>query len=125
VVSYFTNRYDNLVVLTGVACGIAVIMVMAAYLKITGKPIIDRSRLTPEEIEYEKEYPLWKALMPWLLLIVMVLAINLPKGVFDYFYRTLKLPITGLTANGAPLDTRAMCKRIPGFSSLLLRPFQL
>lgn len=107
VVSYFTNRYDNLVVLTGVACGIAVIMVMAAYLKITGKPIIDRSRLTSEEIEYEKQYPLWKALMPWLLLIVMVLAINLPKGLFDYFYRTLKLPITGLTANGAPLDTRA------------------
>ena len=66
VVSYFTNRYDNLVVLTGVACGIAVIMVMAAYLKVTGKPIIDRSRLTPEEINYEKEYPLWKALMPWL-----------------------------------------------------------
>jgi lactate permease len=108
VVSYFTNRYDNLVVLTGVACGIAVILVMAGYLKATGKPLIDRSRLTPEEIEYEKQYPLWKALMPWILLIVFILVLNLPKDVFNYLYRTLKLPINGLTADGKPLDTRAL-----------------
>jgi lactate permease len=108
VVSYFTNRFDNLVVLTGVACGIAVIFVMAGYLKITGKPLIDRTRLTAEELKYEKEYPLWKALMPWILLIVMILALNLPKDVFNYLYRTLKLPINGLTADGKPLDTRAL-----------------
>lgn len=108
VVSYFTNRYDNLVVLTGVACGIAVILVMAGFLKITGKPVIDRSKLTLEELEYEKKYPLWKALMPWILLIVMILALNLPKDVFNFLYRTLKLPINGLTANGSPLDTRAL-----------------
>jgi len=108
VVAYFTNQYDNLVVLTGVACGIAVILVMSGYLKLTGKPIIDRSRLTPEELKYEKEYPLWKALMPWILLIVMILALNLPKDVFNFLYRTMKLPITGLTANGSPLDTRAL-----------------
>lgn len=108
VVSYFTNRYDNLVVLTGVACGIAVILVMAGFLKITGKPVIDRSKLTLDELEYEKKYPLWKALMPWILLIVMILALNLPKDVFNFLYRTLKLPINGLTANGSPLDTRAL-----------------
>lgn len=108
VVSYFTNRYDNLVVLTGVACGIAVILVMAGFLKITGKPVIDRSKLTLEELEYEKKYPLWKALMPWILLIVMILALNLPKDIFNFLYRTLKLPINGLTANGSPLDTRAL-----------------
>ncbi len=108
VVSYFTNRYDNLVVLTGVACGIAVIMVMAGFLKITGKPVIDRSKLTPEELEYEKTYPLWKALMPWILLILMILVLNLPKDVFNFLYRTMKMPINGLTANGSPLDTRAL-----------------
>lgn len=108
VVAYFTNQFDNLVVLTGVACGISVILVMAGYLKVTGKPLIDRSRLTPEELKYEKEYPLWRALMPWILLIVMILALNLPKDVFNFLYRTMKLPITGLTANGSPLDTRAL-----------------
>jgi lactate permease len=108
LVSYFTNRVDNLVVLTGVLCGIAVIITMALYLKITGKKIIDRSRLTPEEKEYEKKYPLWKALMPWILLIVLILCLNIPKESFTYLYRTLKLPIIGLTATGAPLDTRAL-----------------
>jgi lactate permease len=106
VVAYFTNRFDNLVVLTGVMCGIAVIAVMVLFLKAKGMKVIDKSRLSAEELEYEKSYPLWKALMPWLLLIVMILALNLPKDVFDYLYRTLKLPVTGLCADGKPLDTR-------------------
>jgi lactate permease len=108
VVAYFTNRFDNFVVLTGVLCGIAVILVMALYLKATGCKVIDRTLLTQEEIEYEKMFPLWKALMPWILLIALILALNVPKDMFNYLYRTLKLPITGLTADGKPLDTRAL-----------------
>ena len=108
IVAFFTNQYDNLVVLTGIVCGVAVIIVMAFYLIATGKKIIDRSRLTPEEIAYEKTYPLWKALMPWILLIVLILALNVPKDMFNYLYRTMKLPIMGLTADGKPLDTRAL-----------------
>jgi len=108
VVSFFTNRYDNLVVLTGIFCGLAVILTMALYLKITGKKIIDKSKLTQEELDYEKSYPLWKAATPWMLLIVMVLALNVPKDIFNYLYKTLTLPIMGLTANGKPLDTRAL-----------------
>jgi len=108
VVSYFSNQYDNLVVLTGVLCGLAVILAMAVYLSVTGRKIIDKSRLTQEELDYEKQYPLWKALMPWILLVVAILALNTPKDIFDYLYRTLKMPILGLTADGRPLDTRAL-----------------
>lgn len=108
VVSYFTNRYDNMVVLTGVLCGISVIIAMIAYLKLSGKKVIDKSRLSKEELDYEKEYPLWKALSPWVILIVLILALNIPKPVFNFLYRELKLPIMNLTANGAPLDTRAL-----------------
>ncbi len=108
IVSYFTNQYDNMVVLTGILCGTAVIIVMAAYLALTGKKIIDKSKLSAQDLEYEKQYPLWKALMPWVLLIVCILALNIPKDIFNYLYRTLKLPITGLCADGKPLDTRAL-----------------
>ncbi len=108
VVAYFTNRHDNFVVLTGILCGLAVIIAMAAYLAATGKKIIDRSALTPEERAYEKAYPLWKALSPWLILVALILALNMPQTVFDYLYRTLKMPILGLTADGRPLDTRAL-----------------
>ncbi len=107
-VSYVTNRYDNLVVLTGVLCGLAVIAAMVIFLRATGRRLIDKSRLTPEELDYEKTYSLWRALSPWLILVLLILALNVPKDVFNFLYRELRLPINGLTANGAPLDTRAL-----------------
>lgn len=108
LVSYVTNRYDNLVVLTGILCGLAVILAMVIYLKVTGKKLIDKSQLTPEELAFEKTYSLWRALSPWLILVLLILALNVPKDVFNYLYREMKLPINGLTANGAPLETRAL-----------------
>lgn len=99
IISYFTNRVENLVVLTGVLCGIGVILAMVLYLVITGKKVIDKSKLTDEEREYEKNHSLWKALMPWILLVVLILALNIPKPIFNYLYRTLLLPINGLAAN--------------------------
>lgn len=107
VVAYFTNRVDNLVTLTGVLCGIAVILAMALYLKLTGKKLFDRSKLTDEEKVYEKQYPLWKALSPWAILIGLILALNLPKPVYDFLYN-LNLPINGVLANGKGIPTRAL-----------------
>ncbi len=107
VVAYFTNKVDNLVTLTGVLCGLAVILVMALYLKLTGKKIIDRSKLTDEEKAFEKEYPLWKALSPWIILIGLILALNLPKPIYDFLYN-LKLPINGIAVDGKGITTRAL-----------------
>ena len=107
VVAYFTNRVDNLVTLTGVLCGLAVILTMALYLKLTGKKIFDRSKLTDEEKKYEKEYPLWKALSPWAILIGLILALNLPKPVYDYLFN-LNLPINGILVTGKGINTKAL-----------------
>lgn len=127
VVSYFTNRVENMVVLTGIICGLAVIIVMALYLKLGGKKVIDKSHLTVEELEYEKKYPLWKALTPWILLIVLILALNLPKASFNYLYKTLALPIKGLTADGSPLATRALWQAYTWIfvSTILAIPFMM
>ncbi|MGI6123395.1 MAG: L-lactate permease [Acetivibrionales bacterium] len=108
VVAYFTNKVENLVVLTGIICGIAVIIAMVIYLIVTGKKVIDKSRLSAEELAYEKEYPLWKALMPWIILIAVILALNIPKPLFDLLYRKLTMPIMGIAANGSPIATRAL-----------------
>lgn len=107
-VSYFTNKEDRLVVLTGIMCGAAVIIAMVIYLKATGKKVIDKSRLTPEELEYEKKYSLWKAVTPWGLLIILILALNIPTEMFNYLYRQVTLPIAGLSADGKPIMTRAL-----------------
>ncbi|MCX7924067.1 MAG: L-lactate permease [Clostridia bacterium] len=108
IVSYFTNKVDRLVVLTGIMCGAAVILAMVIYLIATGKKVIDKSKLTAEELEYEKKYPLWKALTPWALLIIVILILNVPTQIFNTLYRVHTLPITGLTADGKPILTRAL-----------------
>jgi lactate permease len=108
LVSYFSNKVDRLVVLTGILCGAAVILAMVLYLIATGKKVIDKSKLTTEELEYEKKYPLWKALTPWALLIVLILVLNVPTSIFNTLYRTFTLPIMGLTADGKPILTRAL-----------------
>ena len=108
VVAYFTNRYDNLVVLTGVLCGIAVIITMTIWLCLRYGKVFDKSMLTTEELAYEQEYPLWKALSPWIILIILILILNVPAQNFNYLYRILKLPISGITANGSAIDTRAL-----------------
>jgi lactate permease len=124
-VSSLTNRYDNLVVLTGVLCGIAVILAMGIYLMITGKPVIDQRRLTSEELALAKGYPLWRAVMPWAMLVVLILILNVPQELFTWLYRTMKLPIIGLTADGKPLDTRALWQAYTWIlvSTLLALPF--
>ena len=106
IISYFTSKVDNLVVLTGVFCGVGVILAMLLYLKVTGKKIIDKGSLTEEELRYEKEYPLLKALSPWILLIGIILVLNVPQNIFNQLYRVLLFPINGLSADGAAISTR-------------------
>lgn len=101
VVSYFTNKVDNLVPLTGVICGVAVILTMALYLKLTGKKIFVRKNLSREDLTCEKSMPLWKALMPWGLLIILVLVLNLPQEIFKVLYRDWLFPIKDLAVGPA------------------------
>jgi len=106
IVAFFTNRVNSTVVLTGIFCGLAVILTMVIYLLVTGKKIIDKSKLTKEERAYEKKYPLWKAFMPWSILIVLVVFVNLKF--FNEIYNKMLFNITNLTANKAPISTRLL-----------------
>lgn len=108
VVSYFSNKYDNLVVLTGVLCGIAVIIAMVMLLLALGKKVFDKSKLSVEEIAYERQYSLWRALTPWIILVAFILILNVPKDMFNFLYRVVKLPVAGITADGSAIDTRAL-----------------
>ena len=105
-VSLVSNRIDNLVPLTGFLCGLAVIAVLALFLKLTGHKFIDKSILTEEEKKCEKQLPLWKAFMPWILLIVLVLFLNLNKDIFNTLYYKWLFPIKGVSADGSGIATR-------------------
>ncbi len=73
-------------VLTGVFAGLATVLVMLLYLKLLGKPIVDKTNLTEDEVEYAKNYSLLKALSPWLILIVASFLVNFYKPIFEYLF---------------------------------------
>lgn len=84
------------VVLTGVIAGAATIMVMVLYLKILGKPIIDRSILSDDEKAVEKGMSLWIAISPWIILVAASFAVNFYAPWFDLLYRKLAMPVSVL-----------------------------
>ncbi len=82
------------VVLTGVVAGMCTILMMLVYLKVTGQPIIDRSRLSKEDRQIEKEMFLLKALSPWLILISILLVINFYQPIFNLLFNVIATPIS-------------------------------
>ena len=84
----------KLIPLTGIAAGLVVILVMMAYLKLRGLPLLDRSILTPGDLAEERRISLPRALSPWLILVVFALLINLPQLPFyELTFKRLEMPI--------------------------------
>lgn len=86
--------FSSGIVLTGVIAGANTILVMLIYLKILGKPIIDRSNLTTDEINIEKEVSLIKALSPWIILIASLLIVNFYTPLHTLLFEKLELPVS-------------------------------
>ena len=94
------------VVLTGVIAGFFTMLVMLLYLKLAGKPIIDRSHLAQSDLDVEKEMTLIRALSPWIILIAVSFAINFYPPWFDLLYKVLAMPISLIP--GQPVKTRML-----------------
>jgi lactate permease len=94
------------VVLTGVMAGFSTMVVMLLYLKLRGKPIIDRSHLTEDDFRVEEEMSLATALSPWVILIIASFAINFYPPWFDLLYRTVDMPVS--VVPGQILKTRML-----------------
>jgi len=94
--------------LTGVVAGIGVVLIMLLYLKISGKPIIDRSKMTPGDKDCEggMRFPL--AVLPWILLIVFSVFTNYDKiGLYDILFKDLSMPIS-IIPGGKPILMRVL-----------------
>jgi lactate permease len=98
-------NYIRLTLLTGVAAGIGVIVIMMVYLKIRGKPVFNRDKLTPEDKTVEGEMSLLKAFSPWILLVLFSIIINIPGPVKDFLFTTLSLPVNVIPGT-KPISTR-------------------
>ena len=82
------------VVLTGVMAGFSTMVVMLLYLKLLGKPIIDRTHLTEEDLKVERDMSLIRALSPWIILIAASFAINFYTPWFDLLYKKISMAVS-------------------------------
>ncbi len=84
---------DGLVPLTGLFAGLFTCIVMLLLAKIMKIKIFDRSNLTEEDIKVEQSMPLWKAFMPWTILVILCGITNLIPQVYEFLFTTLSMPI--------------------------------
>jgi lactate permease len=95
----------GMVTLTGIAAGLGVVLVMVAYLKVTGRPLVDRSGLTDDDLAAERRLPLSAAVSPWIVLTVVSLLVNAPfLPFFDLTFTRLAMPVEIIP--GAPEKVR-------------------
>ena len=91
----------GLVPITGVVAGAAVILAMLVYLKLTGRAVVDRSRVSAEDSATERRMPLWRALSPWIILSVLAGVGNTPfLPLYDWTFSRLAMPVAVIP--GAP-----------------------
>jgi len=84
----------NMVTLTGIAAGLAVIVVMLIYLRASGKSVRDRATLGDDDLTAERQMSLWAAISPWILLTIFALLVNAPfLPFFDLTFSKLAMPI--------------------------------
>jgi len=80
--------------LTGVVAGAGVIAVMLAFVRLSGRRLIDRSVLTEDDRRAEQGMGLALALLPWLLLIVFSVLTNHGRlGLYEVLFKRLAMPV--------------------------------
>ncbi len=84
----------GLVTITGIAAGLAVILVLVLYVKVTGKPLQDRALLNEKDLAAESRLSLARACSPWILLTVFSVILNSPSlPFFNITFKQWAMPL--------------------------------
>ncbi|MDH7478474.1 MAG: L-lactate permease [Syntrophomonadaceae bacterium] len=106
VLMAYTPLLNSGVVLTGVAAGVCTMLVMLLYLKVIGKTIIDRSKLSSADFEVEKGMSLGTALSPWIILVASSFIINYYPPLYNFLFKDLAMPVSPIP--GQVVKTRML-----------------
>jgi lactate permease len=80
--------------LTGVVAGAGVVLVMLAYVRLSGRRLLDRSALTEDDQRIERGMGLARAVLPWLLLVAFSALTNYGRfGLYDLLFKRLAMPL--------------------------------
>ncbi len=97
----------DLVPLTGVVAGAAVILVFAVVLKIRRRPVWSAQELTAADLDTRRRMGLFRAFSPWLLLLLFAVLVNL-KSLPFHRWLFVELPLAVPLIPGRPIATRAL-----------------
>jgi lactate permease len=106
-VSCYLMARADLVPLTGVVAGLAIIAVLALLLKMRGRPVYEEEALTTEDHQTKAGMKMLVAVSPWLLLLVFATLVNLKAlPFFDLLFAKLKFAISIIPDR--PTSTRVL-----------------
>ena len=85
----------GMVTLTGVAAGLGVVIVVLAYMKLTGQRLVDRSLLNEADKASQAKMSLAAAISPWIFLTAFALLVNAPfLPFFNLTFNQWATPVT-------------------------------
>ncbi len=97
----------GMITLTGVAAGVAVMLVMLGYLKVRGRPLRDVSATGEADRAAMRRMSLAAALSPWILLTLFALLVNAPfSPLFALTFQRWAMPVE--IVPGAPEKLRVL-----------------
>lgn len=93
VVAIFMAKL-GLVTITGIAAGLTVIVALMLYIRLTGRPLRDRTLLNENDLAAERRHSLAAACSPWIILTVVSLVLNAPfLPFFDLTFKQWSMPL--------------------------------
>ncbi len=84
----------GLVTVTAIFAGIAIVLILLLFVKLTGGVLQDRSLLSEKDLAAEQKFSLVRAASPWLVLLVFSLLMNTPSlPFFNLIFTQWAMPL--------------------------------
>ena len=93
LIAIVCNVLLPLTTLTNVFAGAAVLLVLFIFNRIRGKPLLDRSTLDDKDINVENEMSIYRASIPWIVLVILSLVTNMIPQIFQLLFVDLAFPV--------------------------------
>ncbi len=92
-VAIVCNVVLPLTTLTNVFAGAAVLLVLFIFNRIRRKPLLDRGILDEKDFNVEGEMSIYRASIPWVILVILSLVTNLIPQIFQLLFVDLDFPV--------------------------------
>ncbi|NHI89132.1 MAG: L-lactate permease [Candidatus Thorarchaeota archaeon] len=105
IMAIVCNVLLPLTTLTDVFAGAAVLLVLFVFNKIRRKPLLDRSTLDDKDVAVENYMSIYRASIPWVVLVVLSIVTNMIPQIFHFLFVDLAFPLQ-IGAYPSPIATR-------------------